>query len=98
MKPGLAKDWFTKFQTDVYPHDKVVIRGGRICKPPRYYDKLYRAAAVSAGSWEIVAQVDSVFDARVEKAILSLDDNTPDRLLVKEQVTKAKLSMLKRNL
>lgn len=36
---GIAHDWYSKFVTDVYPHDVVVLRGRKL-QPPRYYDKL----------------------------------------------------------
>lgn len=37
LKPGIGKNWYTKYQTDVYPSDDVVTRGYK-SKPPRYYD------------------------------------------------------------
>lgn len=40
-RPGIAEGWFRKFYSDVYPHDRVVLRDGRQVKPPRYYDKKY---------------------------------------------------------
>lgn len=82
-----------RFFSDVYPVDRVVIRGGKISKPPRYYDKLL----LSGNYFPVFSNpYDDVIDARVEKAKLSLDDNTPDRLIVKEQVKLAQLSKLKR--
>lgn len=38
-KPGIAKPWYDKFKFDVYPLDRVVIRGDREVRPPRYFDK-----------------------------------------------------------
>lgn len=39
-KPGIASEWFDKFGlTDVYPADNCLSRG-KLCKPPRYFDKL----------------------------------------------------------
>ena len=40
-RPGIGKPWFEKFGSDVYPADEVVIRGGIVCQPPKYYDSLY---------------------------------------------------------
>lgn len=37
-RPGIGKSWLEKYQSDVFPHDHVVV-GGREAKPPRYYDK-----------------------------------------------------------
>ncbi len=40
-RPGIGKPWLDKFQSDVYPHDRVVVRGNIVCKPPKYYDAIY---------------------------------------------------------
>lgn len=37
-RPGIARDWITRYWRDVYPRDYVVLHG-RKWKPPRYYDK-----------------------------------------------------------
>ena len=40
LKPGIGASWFEKYgESDLFPHDNVVVRGAR-SKPPRYYDKL----------------------------------------------------------
>lgn len=39
-RPGIGRDWFEKYSSDVFPSDEVVVRG-KLCKPPRYYDGLY---------------------------------------------------------
>jgi len=36
-RPGIAKGWYEKHSSDVYPHDEVVLRE-KVMKPPRYYD------------------------------------------------------------
>lgn len=94
LKPGIARGWFDKYWRDVYPHDRVVVRG-KESKPPRYYDNIFKSRPV-AGLFEAFV-VDSVFASRVEKAKLRVDDNTPARLQVKEFLTNDKLSRLKRN-
>ena len=38
-RPGIGVDWFRKYSSDVYPHDRVISRG-HPSKPPRAYDKL----------------------------------------------------------
>ena len=37
-RPGIGHRWIEMYKSDVYPYDEVVIRGGKRCKPPRYYD------------------------------------------------------------
>lgn len=41
LKPGIGAGWLKKFRGDVFPWDEVVGRGGRVFRPPRYYDSLY---------------------------------------------------------
>lgn len=102
LKPGISNHWFQKFSTDVFPNDYVVVRG-RKCRPPRYYDNLFAKATVdsyynSLGELVEWSHLDMVKEARRDVALLHLDDNTEDRLRVKEQVLLAKLSLLKRKL
>lgn len=39
-RPGIAKEWFVKYSSDVFPQDHVVLKG-KTLKPPKYYDNLY---------------------------------------------------------
>jgi len=93
LKPGIGATWFAKFSSDVFPHDHVIVNS----KPnsvPRYYDKLY--SSISTDNYHDLEVV--VKPARKAKAKLSLDDNTPERLKVKREVTLANLKRLKRKL
>jgi len=89
LKPGIGYEWYKKYTSDVYPHDYVVVRGKKV-KPPKYYDKNYKI--------ENPFEFDELLYFREKSAKLNYEDNTPERLLVKEQVTQAKLQKLKRNL
>lgn len=40
-RPGIGALWFEKFYRDIYPADKMVLSGGTVVRPPRYYDELY---------------------------------------------------------
>lgn len=40
-RPGIGLGWLEKYSSDVYPLDKVVLDGGKIVRPPRYYDEKY---------------------------------------------------------
>lgn len=45
LKPGIGSQWFDKFSSDVYNDDRdFVVINGKVCKPPRYFDKLLRRA------------------------------------------------------
>ena len=89
LKPGIGYEWYKQYTSDVYPHDYVIIRGKKV-KPPKYYDKKYKI--------DQPYEFDELLYIREKSAKLHFEDNTPERLLVKEQVAKAKLQKLKRNL
>lgn len=89
LKPGIGADWFKKFSSDVYPHDRVVVDGVET-KPPRYYDKLLRR--VDPDEFDLI-KFRRELDNKDNYA-----DNTPERLAVKEIVSIAATSQLKRKL
>lgn len=89
LKPGIGFDWLQKYHKDVYPHDYVVVNGKQV-KPPKYYDKKY-------GEVDLDRQ-DAVLADRAFEGYQRRDDATPDRLVVREAVTKGRLSFKKRSL
>lgn len=89
LKPGIGATWFERYHTDVFPHDYVVSRGVK-CKPPKYYDKLFHRLDAKT--------MDDIKDKRVVDAEENWEDNTRARLEVKETVTKARISQLKRSI
>lgn len=88
-RPGIGKPWLEKYKADVFPHDYIVINGTK-CGVPRYYDKMY--AASDPDTFEYL-QFERELDGRRR-----YEDNTPERLLVKETVAEARLSLLKRGM
>lgn len=88
-RPGLASGWLEKFQTDVYPDDFVVING-RQCRPPRFYDERLRKA--------LPLDYEEIMYKRHLEAQKFVDNNTPERLMVRETVQNARLKNLPRNL
>lgn len=91
LKPGIGARWLEKYQTDVFPRDYVVINGNKT-KPPKYYDTLFERENPGEFS-EIVAQreLDGYKD-------FLKGEQSSARLSVKEKVTAARVSFLKRNL
>lgn len=87
LKPGIGFDWFEKYHTDVYPHDRVLVNSVP-CSPPRYYDKLLQKRdpdlfeEIKFTRWEKWRDID-----------ISNGPSVQSRTLVTEQ----KLSMLKRD-
>lgn len=88
LKPGIGGRWFERFSKEVFPLDRVVVRGVP-CKPPRFYDVLY-------GRVDLAGLID-VKEQRVERAV-ARGDNSEDRLKVKEVVTDARVRFFKREL
>lgn len=89
-KPGIASTWFEKFYKDVYPHDSVILEGGKKMRPPKFYDKKYDSL--------FPEQMEAIKQERILRALKLAAENTPERLGVKEEVLESKLSKLKREL
>lgn len=86
---GIGAEWFDRFHPDVYNHDYCVHQGRKV-RSPRYYDKLYeRLNAEKAERLKIERQLAGRRFA---------DNNTPERLAVREEVLRSKLKTLTREL
>lgn len=87
-RPGIGTEWFKKYKSDVYPDDFIVIRE-KLMKPPKFYDKIF----------EKVSEKDyaKLKSKRRIKNIDRKNDNTPDRLAVREQIKLYKAKQLKRS-
>lgn len=94
LKPGIGADWFRMYRSEVFPGDGtsgVVVNGMKV-RPPRYYEKL-------ADGWlDDATELDVVKHERYKESLLRRDDCTPERLAVRETVTRARLSFKKRSL
>lgn len=86
-RPGIGMDWYLKYKDDIYPEDFVVINGRKM-RPARYYDSIY----------EIDSQKEykKLKEKRRQKAAVHYNDNTPERLAVREKVLESKTKQLKR--
>lgn len=86
-RPGIGKPWLDRFMCEVYPEDSVVVRG-RLMKPPRFYDLAY----------ELTDSVGFQAVGRARRRARRPEDQTVERLEVREQVAQAKASLFKRSL
>lgn len=89
LKPGIGFTWYEKYKSEVFPLDRVVVRGVE-CKPPRYYKLLLDA--------DPGLMSDTVDYTRYVKGVELASDNTDDRLRVKEAVCKARIKNLQRSI
>lgn len=86
-RPGIASEWFKMFREDVYPDDFIIHKGKRY-PTPRYYDKLLEA--------EYPQDLECIKEKRKAFADAHVLENTPERLAVRKECLKAKLTRLNR--
>lgn len=88
-RPGIGRGWYEKYSSDVYPHDYVVVNGVK-CRPPKYYDGVLKT--------DRPYEFEEIKNDRLTRAEKHADNNTTDRLLVRESIANARLKMLKRSI
>ncbi|AXL14678.1 replication initiator protein [Microviridae sp.] len=88
-RPGIGKDWLNKYRSDVFDHDHVIINGKAV-KPPKYYDRQFEI--------EYPSDYRKIRMRRKWGAKQHAENNTPERLAVRETVQKARLNKLPRTL
>lgn len=91
-RPGIAKLWFEKYKTDVFPSDFVLLeRKNKYikCKPPKFY----------TGQYEITDPEShrKLKIRREQQGKNQAHDNTYERLKVKEKIMEINAEQLKRN-
>lgn len=81
-RPGIGRGWIEQFGDEVYPADSVVARG-KESRPPRFYDKVLEAVE------PVMA-----LEVKLERAReLRLEDQTEERLVVREACVKGRLNL-----
>lgn len=88
LKPGIGDEFYRKWKRDIYPHDYVVVRGQKM-PPPKYYNRLYAR--------EHPDEYEEIQWKREAEGRRHWEDNTPERLVVKETVQRARAAFLQRN-
>jgi len=86
--PGIGINWYNKHKADLYPDDFVLVNGKKV-RIPRFYDEKYEAEHP-----ETFAKIKA---RRHTKGEQQKENNTPDRLRVREELFERKLILLKRN-
>lgn len=90
LKPGIGQQWYGKYWSDVYPDGRVVMRGGKSFRAPRYYDKLYERFN-PRGFAELQC-------SRLENGAQFEAESSPERLAAREVCAKARLSFKRKSL
>lgn len=89
-RPGIGSSWFDRFASDCFPSDFLTHDGRKVPVPTYYYKKFVALAGEEAG--------EKIKRARQKRALVYKDDQTVDRLAVKEEVFVSRIKLLKRNL
>lgn len=85
-RPGLGTSWFRKYKSDAFPSDFLIVDGKKH-SVPKFYTKLIQEDEANA-----------IKRARKLQARKHKDNNTKDRLKVREEVKLAQLTQLKREI
>lgn len=86
--PGIGNKWIQKYESSVYPHDRVIVNS-KAAKPPRYYDEQLKKRDPEA-----YEALKATRNARKPKP----ENEHPDRLRAGEAITRARQSLTKRPL
>lgn len=89
-RPGVGRLFLDTYTSDVYDFDHVVFPGRGKMRPPKYYDSVFEVYDPS--------RMKNLKDIRISNANKHWEDQTPQRLAVKEKILEARFSMLKRSL
>lgn len=100
-RPGIGATWIREFLTDVFPRDRVVVRG-HPSRPPRFYDDYLQRVDPSTLALLKIKRSQAgehfVKDYLDDGTELLVSDQDGKRLLVKEEVTLARIKNLIRPL
>ncbi len=80
-RPGIGATWITKFMSDVYPSDEVIVNG-KPARPPKFYD-----SQLEIVNPDLYRKIKS---RRISDGKKHTENNTPDRLAVREAVSTAR--------
>lgn len=90
LRPGIGATWFRKFGREVFPRDGVVA-DGRVRRVPRFYDREFDKINVDNDA------LSEVKYQRYLDALQYVDDNTRERLAVREIVEQARVGLNRRD-
>lgn len=86
---GLGKSWILKYMDQTYPRDYIIINGKK-ARPPKYYDLVYQTVDPDGYL--------KLLKARALSGREHEDDQTPDRLEVREKIKQLQARRLIREL
>lgn len=87
-RPGIGKGWYEKYQSDLFPHDKTIIKGKEV-NVPKFYRQLHELDD---------AKLAFLLKVTRKKLAAASDDTTIKRLRDREICLKARLKTLTRSI
>lgn len=100
-RPGIGSTWYDKYKSDVYPHDRINVRGSFV-RPPRFYDCLLeREDRSTLMQLKLNREKNSIRfsnDVLSDGRKIKVSESDPIRLRVKEEVKLAEVKKLIRPL
>lgn len=88
---GIGGTWYNKYRNDLFPSDQLVnYKKGTISIPPRYFTEQYKETHPE--------EFEKIKAKRKAKALEHHDNNSPERLHIRERVHQLKARKLKRTL
>lgn len=88
-RPGIGSDWYDKYKTDVFPSDFLIFKNKKM-PPPRYYSDKFQI--------ENPEEMTKILKERKVRAKAHSENQTPERLAVREQVQHLRSRKLKREI
>lgn len=94
-RPGVGDAWFRKHGSDAFPSDFLILNGSKVPVPPFYLRRLKQAEGGKAREW--LKGSLAIKAAREARGALHAENNTPERLAVREEVAHRRFERLLRS-
>ena len=88
---GIGRAWYDQYKSDLFPSDEIPVPGAGVFRGmPRYYDELFKV--------QEPLTMEEIKAVRKKFRLAHGDEYTPERLMSKYKVAKARTSLLVRSL
>ncbi len=87
-RPGVGTTWYKKYRDETYNWDSVIVNT-KETRPPKFYDNMYEI--------EEPEKYFAITAKRIQAAKKHADNNTPERLEVRERIQEIKSDRYKRD-
>lgn len=85
-RPGIGREWFSKYHSDVFPRDEVPVPGVGVVKAvPRYYSEIFEKVEPMT--------MDEIKEVRKKFKEDNAEEYSPGRLMAKYKCAKARLKL-----